>query len=52
MINVQDIPAVRELLEQEEARVEQQAAEPAPQCVRAPEGNGHEAAVRQQGGAR
>lgn len=52
MINVQDIPAVRELLEQERQPVAPPPVASAPQFARAPEGNGHEAAVRQQGGAR
>lgn len=52
MINVQDIPAVRALLEQEQQAPAEPPAAPAPQYARAPEGNGHEAALRQPGGAR
>lgn len=52
MINIADNPAVRAQIEQELARQEQEKVQPTPECVRAPEGPGHEAAIRQQGGAR
>lgn len=43
MIDVNTIPAVRALLEQNS---KEQPAPPAPQFVRAPEGNGHETALK------
>ena len=50
MIDVKTLPAVQALLEQEQARKEQ-PAEQSP-FARAPAGDGHETALRQQGGAR
>ncbi|WP_292041452.1 hypothetical protein [Massilia sp. UBA6681] len=44
MIDAKTIPAVQTLLEQERVRKEQSAV--SPQFVRAPEGNGHEAALK------
>jgi len=44
MVQVAELPAVRALLEQVDAPAE-------PQYARAPAGNGHEAAIRQPGGA-
>ena len=53
MINVQDIPAVRALLEQEQqAPAEPQPVPPAPQYARAPAGNGHEVALKHRSGQR
>lgn len=52
MINVQDIPAVRALLEQEQQAPAEPPVAPAPQYVRAPEGNGHEVALKQRSGQR
>lgn len=46
MIDVKTLPAVQALLEQEQAHKEQQPSPPAPQYVRAPEGNGHETALK------